>query len=54
MQTITIERATSATVDAIFQPHIRFFVARLDGAAAGCDRQLDAICCSYGAAGAPP
>jgi len=63
MQTITIERATSATddvralvgeldaellldyppeqrhglsVDAIFQPHIRFFVARLDGAAAGC------------------
>jgi putative acetyltransferase len=23
-------------LDAIFQPHIRFFVARLDGAAMGC------------------
>jgi putative acetyltransferase len=30
------EQRHGLSVDAIFQPHIRFFVARLDGAAAGC------------------
>ena len=27
---------SSVALDAIFQPHVRFFVARLDGEAVGC------------------
>src|SRR5215831_13224763 len=30
------EQRHGLALDAIFQPHIRFFLARLDGAAAGC------------------
>ena len=30
------EQRHGLSIDAIFQPHVRFFVARLDGAAAGC------------------
>src|SRR5471032_1002521 len=30
------EQRHGLALDAIFQPHIRFFVARLDGAAVGC------------------
>lgn len=30
------EQRHGLALDAIFQPHIRFFVARVDGAAAGC------------------
>ena len=30
------EQRHGLTIDAIFKPHIRFFVARLDGAAMGC------------------
>jgi putative acetyltransferase len=30
------EQRHGLTIDAIFEPHIRFFVARLDGAAVGC------------------
>ena len=30
------EQRHGLALDAIFQPHIRFFVARCDGAAAGC------------------
>jgi putative acetyltransferase len=30
------EQRHGLTLDAIFQPHIRFFLARLDGAATGC------------------
>jgi putative acetyltransferase len=30
------EQRHGLTLDAIFQPHMRFFVARLDGAPAGC------------------
>jgi len=30
------EQRHGLTVDAIFQPHVRFFVARVDGAAVGC------------------
>ena len=30
------EQRHGLTLEAIFQPHIRFFIARLDGAAAGC------------------
>jgi putative acetyltransferase len=30
------EQRHGLSIDAIFQPHVRFFVARLDGAAVGC------------------
>jgi putative acetyltransferase len=32
----TPEQQHGLTLDAIFQPHVRFFLARLDGAAVGC------------------
>jgi putative acetyltransferase len=32
----TPEQRHGLALDALFQPHIRFFLARLDGAAVGC------------------
>src|SRR5687768_12950295 len=35
-QLYTSEQQHGLDLEAIFQPHIRFFIARVDGAAAGC------------------